>query len=91
MVTIFFENIEKKLFKGAYVPLTMEGNIMVDGVLASCYPSVHHDLAHIGMLPIRWFPEMFMWIFGDDNGLSVFVKFTEDLGKWVLPNEKNYK
>ena len=28
---------------GAYVPLTMEGKIVVEGVLASCYASIHHE------------------------------------------------
>ena len=45
-------------FPGAYVPLTFEGIIMVDGVLASCYPSVNHDLSQIGMTPMQWFPEV---------------------------------
>ena len=47
------------LYLGLYVPLTMEGNIVVGGVLASCYPSVPHDLAHMGMTPIRLFPSIF--------------------------------
>ena len=63
----------------------MEGNIVVDGVLASCYPSSDHDLAHIGMAPIRWFPGITQWIFGEDNGWSVFTKINEGLGKLVLP------
>ena len=45
----------------------MEGSIVVDSVLASCYPSAHHDLAHIALTPIRWFPKIFEWIFGDDK------------------------
>ena len=68
------------------MPLTEEGNIVVDGVLASCYPSINHDLAHIGMTPIRWFPEIIQWIFEDDNGLSAFVRSTEDLGIWIMPD-----
>ena len=31
---------------GAYTPVTVEGNIAVDGVLASCYAFADHDLAH---------------------------------------------
>ena len=46
----------------------MDGAIMVDGVLASCYASADHDLAHIVMTPIRWFPEMIDWIFEQKNG-----------------------
>ena len=43
---------------GAFVPLTKNGNIMVDGVLASCYASFDHDLAHFGMRPLQWFSEI---------------------------------
>ena len=74
------------IFPGAYVPLTMEGNIIVDGVLASCYASFHHDLAHIAMTPIRWFPGVIEWIFGEKNGSSVYVDLVGDLGRWLLPH-----
>ena len=40
------------LYIGVYVPVTMEGNIVVDGILASCYPSSNPDVAHFGMAPI---------------------------------------
>ena len=71
-------------FVGAYVPLTVEGNIIVDGVLASCYPYSHHDLAHISTTPIHWFPQMMKWIFGEENGFSGFVKVAEGLEKWLV-------
>ena len=72
-------------FSGAYVPQTLEGNIFVDGVLASCYASFHHDLAHIAMTPIRWFPSIIEWIFGDNNGSSTYVDIMGDLGRLLLP------
>ena len=61
----------------------MEGNILVNGVLASCYPSAYHDLANIGMKPVQLFPDIMEWIFGVDNGFSVYAKVTEDVGSWV--------
>ena len=67
----------------------MEGNIIVDGVLASCYPSADHDLIHIGMFPARWFSDVVEWIFGQENGLSSYVKITEEFGKWSLPYSQN--
>ena len=63
----------------------MEGNIVVDGVLASCYPSCHHDVSHIGMRPVSWFPELMQWIFGEDNGFSVYANVLEHLGGLVFP------
>ena len=65
----------------------MEDNIVVDGVLASCYASFDHHAAHIGMTPIRWFPEIMNWIYGVDNGFSGYVKYAISLGRWVLPHD----
>ena len=70
---------------GAYVPLTEEGNLIVDAVLASCYASFHHDLAHIGMTPIKWFSEAMQWIVGEDDRKLAFVSIIKKLGKWILP------
>ena len=60
---------------------------MVDGVLASCYASTHHDLAHIGMIPIRLFPSITEFVYGDDDGSSVYVKLVEYFGKLMAPLE----
>ena len=69
----------------------MEGNIVVDGVLASCYPSAHHDLTHIGVTPMRWCPKMFKWIFGVDNGILGYVRMAEELGMWITPVEPVFR
>ena len=79
-------NSVNTILAGAYVPITAEGNIVVDGVLASCYPSYNHDVVHTGMTPLSWFPDAMNWIFGGDNGFSVFVKMEDFLGRWVLPD-----
>ena len=68
----------------------MEDNVIVDGVLASCYPSTHHDLAHIVMAPIRFFPQLIMLIFGEDSGFSVYLTVVEDFGKFISPYVKQY-
>ena len=68
---------------GAYTPLTLEGKIIVDGVLASCYATVDHDLAHVGVTPIRWFPGMMELIFGENYGFSLYAKTAEDMAKWM--------
>ena len=73
-------------FLGAYVPLTNDGKIVVDGVLASCYADFDHDLGHITITPIQWFPEIIRQIFGDDAGFPVFVDMARELGMMMLPH-----
>ena len=73
------------VFLGAFVPLTDEGKIMVDGVLASCYASTDHDLNHVVMTPLQWFPEIMELIFGEQNGFPGFVNIVKDLGRLVVP------
>ena len=77
-------------YLGAFTPVTMDGNIVVDGVLASCYALSDHDLAHIVMTPMRWFPAMMNWIFGVYNGSPSYVNFAEDLGRIMLPFDVMY-
>ena len=71
---------------GAYVPLTEDGNIIVDGLLASCYAEVDHDLAHLIMTPLQRFSEELMWLFGDDSGFATYVRSVRELGMMLLPD-----
>ena len=76
---------------GAYTPVTMDGNIMVDGILASCYASFpNHDLAHIGMTPLRWFPVVTQWIFGKDNGSPLFTEIAGYVAGIIMPFELKF-
>ena len=47
--------------------------IMVDGVLASCYPSGDHDVLNNILFPIRYFTQLIMWIYGEDYGFSSYI------------------
>ena len=71
---------------GTYTPVTVEGNIIVYGILASCYAISDHDLAHLSMTPMRWFPEITEWIFGENNDTPGYVSTIESLGRWVMPS-----
>ena len=63
----------------------MEGGIVVDEVLASCYADFGHDLAHIMMTPMQWFSGKIEWIFGDDTRFQVYVSMFRELGILMLP------
>ena len=71
---------------GAYIPLTEDGNIVVGGVLASCYASFDNDLAHLAMVPMQWYPEMTGWIFGVTNGTPDYIDIAKEFGRFVLPS-----
>ncbi|MGH0177367.1 UNVERIFIED_CONTAM: hypothetical protein FKN15_008480 [Acipenser sinensis] len=48
--------VGRLLHQGAYAPLTQEGTLLVDGVLASCYAlNCNQPLAHLSISPYRAF------------------------------------
>ena len=59
---------------------------MVDGVLASCYAIVDHDMAQIAMKPIQWYPDVVKFVFGDENGVSAYITVAKTIGRWLLPH-----
>ena len=63
----------------------MEGKIVVDGVLASCYAFPDHNLAHFGMAPMRWYPQVLESLFGKEDGSAGYVKVAEVFGEWLFP------
>ena len=65
---------------GAFTPLTMEGNIIIVGVLTSCYAFPDHDMAHIAMTPVRWFPHIVESIVGTKNGSPEFINVAQEFG-----------
>ena len=81
-------SLENDNFAGAYMPLTAAGNIVFDGVVASCYASTDHDLAQIVMFLMRWFPTMVEWILGQDKESSAYVNILTVIGEWVPPFTK---
>ena len=91
---LFINNIKQYwvliIILGAYVPMTVEGTIVVDGVLASCYGSYDHAVGHFMMTPIGWFPYITESIFGVGKGSPVYVNMACDLGEWLLPYQFVY-
>ena len=68
----------------------MEGAIIVDNILASCYASFDHDLAHLAITPVHWFPEAIKWIFDEVNSIINYVNIIKDFGRYLLPHEKQF-
>ena len=52
--------VEPAVEKGTWAPLTMEGTLLVDGLLASCYASFSHDLVDLALAPVKMFPRMLL-------------------------------
>ncbi|KAK8752022.1 hypothetical protein OTU49_011712, partial [Cherax quadricarinatus] len=50
--------IDHEVTQGAYVPLTREGTLVVEGIVVSCYASYKHSLAHTFLAPARIFPAL---------------------------------
>lgn len=47
-------DIKTEIRVGAFAPLTTSGNLIVDGVVVSCYAHIiNQSLAHLGFLPVR--------------------------------------
>lgn len=74
-------------FPGAFVPITMDGTLIVDGVFVSCYTSFSHNIAHNVLAPIRWFP----WLFETEEsqhkeGVRTYAKILKYIGKTILPS-----
>ena len=65
----------------------MEGSIITDEVLASCYAFSDHDLAHITITPMLWIPAINYLVLGNDNGIPVYIKIAEEMGSMMLPSE----
>ena len=57
----------------------MEGNIVVDGVLASCYAVYDHDMAHFAVSPITWVPGLMERIFNINNESPGYAKLVHDV------------
>ena len=83
--SFFFSNVLFQI-SGAFVPVTMEGNIIVDGILASCYGITDHDLAHILLSPMRFIPGIMEWIYGQEDGAQGYMNIIRWVGSLVVPD-----
>ena len=77
--------------KGVWTPLTMEGTLLVDGLLASSYASFSHEAADLILAPIKMFPRLLL----DDqqsqhkDGCRQVIKLVKQLGTATGFRERN--
>ena len=84
--------VEPAVEKGTWAPLTMEGTLLVDGLLASCYASFSHDLVDLALAPVKMFPRMLL----DDeesvkvDGCREVVKLQKKVGTALGLRQRNH-
>ena len=84
--------VEPVVEKGTWAPLTMEGTLLVDGLLASCYASFPHDLIDLALAPVKMFPRMLL----DDeesvkvDGCREVVKLQKKVGTAMGLRQRNH-
>ena len=52
--------VEPAKERGIWAPLTTEGTLLVDGLLASCYASFPHAISDLALAPVKMFPRMLL-------------------------------
>ena len=91
--------IEKIIDSGVFCPITKEGNVVVNNILASCYASVNdqaflhglikvsaQNVAHLGLLPMRVLHKFRVKWVGQSAGKGEFVHpYVRWLCKLKLP------
>ncbi|KAG7294861.1 hypothetical protein JYU34_022760, partial [Plutella xylostella] len=76
--------------KGVYAPLTSEGTILVDDVLASCYAVVaSHGAAHGALAPLRWLAALGA-ARDVPRGVHWYASFLYSTAKYLLPKSYTY-
>lgn len=83
--------VDYRIRRGIYAPLTREGNIVVNSVVASCYAVISdQDLAHMSFAPVRWFSYLKEWIFGLDSATKMPLqeRTVEAIKRSQLENEE---
>ncbi|XP_034534115.1 indian hedgehog B protein-like [Notolabrus celidotus] len=71
--------------KGAFAPLTQQGTLVVDGVVASCYAVLdQHSLAHWAFSPLRLIYNWTGSTWSHTDGVHWYAKILHWLGKMLL-------
>ena len=84
--------VEPAKERGIWAPLTMEGTLLVDGLLASCYASFSHAQSDLVLAPVKMFPRVLL---DDEESVKVdgcrrVVKFLKDVGTPMGFRQRNH-
>ena len=80
--------------RGVFAPLTRAGNLVVDGVLASCYAVIDsQNIAHTAFAPVRWYYSLKHSLVGSEPrtvsvapGVHWYPSMLYSLARLVLPS-----
>ena len=84
-------DVEAAREKGIWAPLTMEGTLLVDGLLASSYASFSHHASDLLLAPVKMFPRLLL----DDeqsqhqDGCRQVIKLIKKMGTAAGFRERN--
>ena len=71
---------------GAYAPLTAEGTVIVDGIVASCYAYVpSHYASHIAVWPYRMW-KSYIDSSADTSAMPAYIQFLETFALPLIPS-----
>ena len=68
-----------------WAPLTMEGTLLVDGFLASCYASYPHLASQVAFTPVKMLPSLLLddEVSQHQDGVRGVVRMIKELGNMV--------
>ena len=76
-------DVREEFLTGYYSPMTKQGNIVVQNILASCYASFeNHKLQHFTFAPFRWFHSARNWLSFKNWELSPRVDLDNEWHHW---------
>ncbi|KAM6900283.1 sonic hedgehog protein [Xenentodon cancila] len=92
LVPVTVTRIYTQTHEGSFAPVTAQGSVVVDQVLASCYAVIEdHELAHWALAPVRlahWVSSLFFssrpQASAQEDGVHWYSKVLYQLGTWLL-------
>lgn len=92
LVPVTVKRIYTQTHEGSFAPVTVQGTVVVDQILASCYAVIEdHDLAHWALAPVRLAHWVSSLLFSSESAASAqndgvhwYSKILYQLGTWLL-------